>query len=280
MTIRFGSTQTPGTGTIIGANNGVQVDGTGTLVELGGALIQPTTIDVANFDLIIQGLLGTDHTFFRINGNTYTMQVRDDTVAALKESLTQQSPHTNVVLVRNVSAALTTGLEILPFDPVTPRNVFLDDILQSGLSNKADYRVNGLINYGGLYVPVAFNIPIKQNSAEVFIQTTSVNIGVFVFSTLGDTVNDLLLRISCYMDISLGPAGSTLKITATFTNTHGVLQTIDLSPTWAQATSSTGSVAVMPVTLKCFRNTQVSINTVAVNVPTYQAGYSIERLYV
>lgn len=276
MTIRFGSTQTPGTGTVVGAQNGTQLDGTGTMVELGGALIHTTTIDIANFDLIIQGLLGTDHTFFRLNGNTYTMQVRDDTPGALKSSLTQQSPHTNVVLVVNTSTGQTTGLELLPFDITTPRNVFLDDILQSGLSYKAGYRVNGLTRYGGFYAPAAMDTGILQNKAEVLNQNASVNIGVFVFSTLGDITNDLLLRINTYIDVNLAPVGSSVKITATFTNAHGVLQTIDLTPT---VLNFAGSIACMPVVLKCTKNTQISIDTVAVNASDYDAGYWIERLY-
>lgn len=265
-----------GGGTVTGADNGLHLDGTN--VFLGGLLTEATTINVAAFDYILIGASGTDGTFFRINGNSITFQVTDNTPGAGKESLSQQTPHTNVMLVIDLGGgAGTTGLELLPFDVVTPRNVFLDDILLSGLSYKVPYLAGGLARYGKRYIPCLGDLdtytPTVLAKGDFLARTAGSTLATLDFSLL-DPALSYFVRVSTYINVNTITVG-TAKLSGNFVNLNGTGQNVDFTPTVA----ALGQVMTSPVTLKANPNTQLDINLSITGTINVDCGYYVELLY-
>ncbi len=260
---------TPGSGSLVNANSGVGLDGTGTIVQLGiNPLLQLTQIDLNGngFWLIDTGGVGNIRNILSNLGDPFNPFYTQFTQNAIS-GFTQILSNDGNVTQWGIEQTFANGFIIR----------CAADAPGMGYSNSLGLAA-GLAKYGTGYIPCVADLkdtaPFKIAQAELANQSASVNLLTMNFAVI-EAGADICIRISSYLHVSSVTGGS-VKLSITFTNMSNVVTTLDLTPLFAL----TGDLAVNPITIKVLRNTTTTINSVATANIQFDMGTYVERLFI
>lgn len=247
---------TPGAGSVVGADNGLSLDGTGTLVYLGGVLLEDTTIDAAGFQ-------------FQIFSSSF-IQLGADTGGG-DASQVRITPGV-------INLFTLVGGNYIGWRLFSSSAEYTDDINGIGFKYNQPYLSGGFSAYGYNYIPCLDDIrqiaPYLIGQAELAARTVTETLLTMDFSTI-EAGADVVIRISSYLHVSSVVTGG-VKLTVTYRNMSNVLTTLDICPYTALA----GDLGVQPITIKVFRNTILTVQSdVLAGGINYDMGTYVERLY-
>lgn len=228
-----------GGGSVTDAKNGTHLNGS--IVYLGGSLLEPTVIDITGFGVA----------FFGANS---LFQIFDSTGIDLGWLHGGDS----LRLVYQDSGG-RGSLGLLLQNGVNQKGVFLtgdqlgieiaDQIDMAGLVGQADFTNPAIPNQ---YVQRPAILPVSRFSGT----TISVTTDVFVLTT--DPATDRAYRITAALFATVG--GGSVKLTATYTSFDTVPRFLDLGP----ALVATGDAAYAPLTIICLANSTITITAFVV----------------
>lgn len=252
-----------GGGTVTGAENGLVL--AGTVVRLGGALILDTTITTTGFLLTMAG--GGATLLIDSPDNKILMQAFN---APLGEFIVQVDGNNG-------------GADIFFQNPATDQlglfinhagtfATFADDINSFGLSYRASYKANGILNPLWLAEWGAIQDNFPQVVGKAHALTISVTTTIITINT--ELAKLGAYRLSFYLFASI-TAGGTIKLQVTFTDQNFTVQTVDFGLPLA----ATGNATYAPLPILCQVNTTITVTALVVGIGVNaSAGGIIEEM--